>query len=51
MYCDDTCVLGVLDLAQYTHMKQVAAASESNESVVYVCVVCVRVYECVCVCV
>ena len=23
VYCDDTCVLGMLDLAEYTHMKYV----------------------------
>ena len=36
VYCNDTCVLGVLDLAQYTHMKYIADATEMNVNVVCV---------------
>ena len=45
VYCDDICVLGVLDLAQYTHMKYVAGKDKMNETVV-----CTVVCVCVCVC-
>ena len=48
VYCDDTCVLGVLDRTQYTHMKYVAGASEMDESVVCVCA-CMCMNVCVCV--
>ena len=56
VYCDDTCVLGVLGLAQYTHMKYVVDATEMNVSVVRVCMymcvsVCVSVTVCVYLCI
>ena len=41
VYYDDKCLLGMPDLAQYTHMKYVADATEINVSVV-----CVYVYVC-----
>ena len=57
VYCDDTCVLGVLGPTQYTRMKNVADATEIDYIFlfacgVYVCVcVCVCACACVCVCV
>ena len=50
VYCDDTCVRGVLNLVQYTHIKYVAGASEIDESAACVAKFCVRALV-VCVCV